>query len=175
MKTFYCLLFIFMFTACALAQTKRKPEPIFNPTGSFSQLREALPLFPCDMGICSQGIDIEIRTTTFEVMRKGMLIWFPIPSGGSLIDAWNVSRIVGGDQANPEYKFNKIELNSLQIVFSTETVNGISYSFSGQFLKSGRYHKLPPKGTVLTGKITRIRNGKDDGTANIEFRWQPRD
>ena len=53
-----------------------------------------------------------------------------------------------------------ITLTLKELAFETETENGISYSFSGQFLRSGAFSKLPRRTPVLEGVLKKSVNGR---------------
>ena len=55
--------------------------------------------------------------------------------------------------------------------FTTMTVRGVFYTFSGKFLKGGVYGAgdLDDQTPVLEGTLTRFRDGKKVAAANLKF------
>ena len=161
MKITFCLVLILFCTIAALTQTKRKPEPKFNPTGYFILANEVPKLFPSAL-MKGGRIQIEIRTASFEVNSDlSITPYFSIPPEG-----------VFKDNEIGDYKFTEINLKGFQISFKTETIEDVSYTFSGRFLKGGKYYKTMPKGVVLKGQLARIRNGKMESQEDVGLTWE---
>ena len=61
----------------------------------------------------------------------------------------------------------------LGIEFTTETVGGISYRFSGKFARAD-FHDggVPPNEVVLSGTLTKLRDGKQVAAAKVAFAFE---
>jgi len=69
------------------------------------------------------------------------------------------------------YRFKILNVKRERFTFTTETIAGISYSFSGRFLKGGVYASeiLDDETPVLEGTLTKFRNGKQVAEAKLKF------
>ena len=68
-----------------------------------------------------------------------------------------------------DWKSNVMGLEKLS--FSTEEIKGISYRFSGRFLKSGVYEELKPSGIAVKGTLAKVVRGKVTYSEEINLRW----
>ena len=64
----------------------------------------------------------------------------------------------------------KMKLSELS--FTTKAVKTISYKFTGKFVKLGDFPKKPPKGTILEGKLTKLKGTKIVVEENVKFRYE---
>ena len=69
------------------------------------------------------------------------------------------------------YRYKTLTVQRDNFTFTTMTVRGIFYTFSGKFLKGGVYGagNLDDETPVLEGTLTRFRNGKKVAEANLKF------
>ena len=69
------------------------------------------------------------------------------------------------------YRFKTLSVKQERFTFTTMTVAGISYSFSGRFLKGGVYSSgiLDDETPVLEGTLTKFRAGKKVAEAKLKF------
>jgi len=69
------------------------------------------------------------------------------------------------------YRFKILNVKRERFTFTTETIAGISYSFSGRFLKGGVYASgiLDDETPVLEGTLTKFRDGKQVAEAKLKF------
>ena len=69
------------------------------------------------------------------------------------------------------YRYKTLTVKRDNFSFTTMTVRGIFYTFSGRFLKGGVYGAgdLDDETPVLEGTLTRFRNGKKVAEANLKF------
>ena len=69
------------------------------------------------------------------------------------------------------YRFKTLVVKRDNFTFTTMTVRGVSYSFSGKFLKGGVYGAgdLNDERPVLEGALTKFRGGKKVAEANLKF------
>ena len=65
----------------------------------------------------------------------------------------------------------KLKLSELS--FTTKAVKTISYKFTGKFVKLGDFPTKSPKGTVLEGKLTKLKGTKIVVEENVKFRYEP--
>ena len=72
---------------------------------------------------------------------------------------------------NTRYRFKTLIVKRDNFTFTTMMVRGISYSFSGRFLKGGVYGAgdLDDETPVLEGTLTKFRGGKKVAEANLKF------
>ncbi|HEU4932859.1 MAG TPA: hypothetical protein VFT48_12330 [Pyrinomonadaceae bacterium] len=71
----------------------------------------------------------------------------------------------------PRYRFKTLSVKQERFTFTTMTVAGVSYSFSGRFLKGGVYSSgiLDDETPVLEGTLTKFRAGKKVAEAKLKF------
>ena len=69
------------------------------------------------------------------------------------------------------YRFKTLSVKQERFTFTTMTVAGVSYSFSGRFLKGGIYSSgiLDDETPVLEGTLTKFRGGKKLAEAKLKF------
>jgi len=69
------------------------------------------------------------------------------------------------------YRYKTLTVKRDNFSFTTMTVRGIFYTFSGRFLKGGVFGAgdLDDETPVLEGTLTRFRNGKKVAEANLKF------
>lgn len=61
------------------------------------------------------------------------------------------------------------------LTFTTEAVGGVSYAFTGTFQRVGHFAADPPEydTVVLSGTLTKLRDGKSIATTPVDFSYQP--
>lgn len=69
------------------------------------------------------------------------------------------------------FRFRTLSTKPEELVFSTIVNGGISYSFSGKFLKTGVFATamLDDETPVLEGTLTKFKAGKKVAEANLKF------
>ncbi|HET6980126.1 MAG TPA: hypothetical protein VFI24_27585 [Pyrinomonadaceae bacterium] len=69
------------------------------------------------------------------------------------------------------YRFKILNVKRERFTFTTDTVAGVSYSFSGRFLKGGVFASgiLDDETPVLEGTLTKFRNGRKLAEAKLKF------
>jgi hypothetical protein len=69
------------------------------------------------------------------------------------------------------YRYKTLNVKRDNFTFTTMSVRGISYSFSGRFLKGGvfAHGDLDDETPVLEGTLTKFRDGKKVAEANLKF------
>ena len=69
------------------------------------------------------------------------------------------------------YRFKTLSVKRDNFTFTTMTLRGVSYSFAGKFLKGGVYASgiLDEETPVLEGTLTKFRDGKKVGEANLKL------
>ena len=69
------------------------------------------------------------------------------------------------------YRFKALSVKQERFTFTTMTVAGVSYSFSGRFLKGGVYSSgiLDDETPVLEGTLTKFRDGNKVAEAKLKF------
>lgn len=69
------------------------------------------------------------------------------------------------------YRFKTLSVKQERFTFTTMTVAGVSYSFSGRFLKGGVYSSgiLDDETPVLEGTLTKFRGGNKVAEAKLKF------
>jgi hypothetical protein len=69
------------------------------------------------------------------------------------------------------YRFKTLTVKRDNFTFTTIAVRGVSYSFSGKFLKGGVYAAgdLDDETPVLEGTLTKLRGEKKVAEANLKF------
>lgn len=128
-------------------------EPKFNPTGYYSFA-----------GRSPKGLEeIEwIDIDTAEI-KPDSYRWAAVPPSGFIRAGGRI------------YKMSRVLINDRAISFSTESINGNGYHFSGRFLRGGVYYdtldELPSQVVVLEGRLTKMRNGRKVVERNADFTW----
>jgi len=135
-------IFLLICLAAAPAVTQRKPSPArFDPDGSFWIHGDPPPEFS-DFG----SINLNAKKLRY------------LDSPGLLM-------------RSTRYRYKTLTVKRDNFTFTTMTVRGISYSFSGRFLKGGVYGAgdLDDETPVLEGTLTKFRGGKKVAEANLKF------
>lgn len=71
-----------------------------------------------------------------------------------------------------DFRLLKPALNGKSLTFSTTSVKGVSYKFSGQFTKLGNFPELRPDGEILlSGTLTKYRGKTKIASANVKFSY----
>ena len=76
--------------------------------------------------------------------------------------------------AGREFKMASVNLNGYELAFTTRPAAGISYQFSGQFLKRGIYSEIfdsESTEVVLKGRLTKTRRGRKVADSQVGFHW----
>lgn len=94
--------------------------------------------------------------------------------GGINLNAKRLRRLPSaGLQLNngTTYRFKTLNVKRDNFTFTTMSIRGVSYSFSGKFLKGGVYASgiLDDETPVLEGTLTKFRGGKKVAEANLKF------
>ena len=71
------------------------------------------------------------------------------------------------------YRFKTVTVKRDNFTFTTMTRGGVSYSFSGRFLKGGNFAAtwLGDETPVLEGTLTKFRDGKKLAEAKLKFSY----
>ena len=74
---------------------------------------------------------------------------------------------------NTLHRYKTLVVKPDNFTFTTIPVRGVSYGFSGKFLKGGVYGAgdLDEETPVLEGTLTRFRDGKKVAEANLKFTY----
>jgi hypothetical protein len=141
MKTFCGIILLLMIWIPALSQNKTAR---FDPDGSF-WLHDSTPA-PTEFSDFG-GINLNAKR-----LRR-------LPSAGL--------QLVNGTTLR--YKTLNVKRNNF--TFTTVALKGVSYSFSGRFLKGGVYSSgnLDDETPVLEGTLTKFRNGQKVAEAKLKF------
>jgi hypothetical protein len=72
-----------------------------------------------------------------------------------------------------DYKLVNPRLNGKNLTFTTTTVNGISYSFTGTFEKLDNFSANPPPSdeVILKGKLTKLLDGNMVIETDVNFTY----
>jgi hypothetical protein len=109
-----------------------------------------------------------------------------LPSDFSEIEHLSLATI--DDQGNPaplngfirpkrrsaqDYQLVNPKLNGKNLTFSTKTVNGVSYSFTGNFEKLDNFSANPPASdeVILKGKLTKLLDGNMVNETDVNFTY----
>lgn len=141
LKNFFAALLLLSLISAPAFSQKTKAEP-FDPDGSF-WLQGAPPNDFSDFG----GINLNAKRSRH------------LPQPG--LETNNGKR----------YRFKTLSVKQERFTFTTMTVAGVSYSFSGRFLKGGVYSSgiLDDETPVLEGTLTKFRAGKKVAEAKLKF------
>jgi len=71
------------------------------------------------------------------------------------------------------YRFKTLTVKRDNFTFTTATVGGVSYSFTGKFLKGGNFAAtwLGDESPVLEGTLTKFRAGKKLAESKLKFSY----
>ena len=141
-RTFFALLILISLVSSPTLAQKRVEQ--FDPDGSF-WIHESTPQPPefSDFG----GINLNAKK-----LRR-------LPSAGL--------QLINGTT----YRFKTLNVKQNNFTFTTVALKGVSYSFSGRFLKGGIYASgiLDDETPVLEGTLTKFRNGQKQAEAKLKF------
>ena len=133
-----------LFSLVTIPAFAQKKAARFDPDGSF-WLHESTPQPPdfSDFG----GINLNAKK-----LRR-------LPSAGL--------QLINGTT----YRFKTLNVKQHNFTFTTVALKGVSYSFSGRFLKGGVYSSgiLDDETPVLEGTLTKFRNGQKLAEAKLKF------
>jgi len=140
-KTFFAALLLLSLISTPALSQRNKTER-FDPDGSF-WLHGAAPDDFSDFG----GINLNSKRSRH------------LPQPG--LETNNGKR----------YRFKTLSVKRENFTFTTMTVAGVSYSFSGRFLKGGVYSSgiLDDETPVLEGTLTKFRGDKKVAEAKLKF------
>jgi hypothetical protein len=74
-----------------------------------------------------------------------------------------------------DFVINKRMMDEKNISFTTNSVGGISYQFTGAFTKLGNFPSYPPEGVVLQGTLTKFKGKAKLAAAKVKFTYSPGD
>jgi hypothetical protein len=76
-----------------------------------------------------------------------------------------------------DYTLVKPVLNGRNLTFTTAAVNGTHYTFTGSFVRLATFAADPPdpETPVLSGTLTKMREGKSVATTPVEFAYRAGD
>lgn len=134
---------LLLLVSCAPTVAQKKVER-FDPDGSF-WLHESTPP-PAEFSDFG-GINLNAKK-----LRR-------LPSAGL--------QLING----PSFRFKTLNVRQNNFTFTTVALKGVSYSFSGRFLKGGVYSSgiLDDETPVLEGTLTKFRNGQKLAKAKFKF------
>ena len=103
---------------------------------------------------------------TFSVMNKDYESDDPAEYG-------KVIAPKGSVQTDKEFRFSRISIGNGQIQFETESIRGISYSFTGRFIETRNFIHLEAGEVekVLEGRLIKKRKGKTIVERDVKFGW----
>lgn len=80
-------------------------------------------------------------------------------------------------QSAKDYKLVNPKLDGKNLTFSTVSVDGVSYSFTGAFEKLDNFPENPPPDdeVVLKGTLTKMRDGKAVAETKVNFTYSAGD
>ncbi len=73
-----------------------------------------------------------------------------------------------------DYKLVQPLLDGKQLTFTTTVVDGVHYQFSGAFELLGNFAENPPdyETAVLTGTLSKLRDGQQVAATPVRFRYE---
>jgi hypothetical protein len=131
-----------LFVLVPVSSTAQKGRERFDPNGTFWIIGDAPPEFS----------DFSAINLNARRVRR-------LPSSGLQL---NNGRL---------FRFTQLTVQRQKFTFTTTQVGGVSYSFSGRFLKGGVYSEtvLDDQSPVLEGVLTKFRVGKKTAEAKLKF------
>lgn len=100
-------------------------------------------------------VSLDIVTHDFDKMNDDGTAGVPIPPKGEL-------------RTKKQFRFSRIGINGKTIAFQTETVNGVSYRFTGSYRSRDSCETDGPT-PDLTGKLIKIKDGKWAASMKVGF------
>ena len=76
--------------------------------------------------------------------------------------------------AGVTHRFRTLNVTRAKFTFTTIPIKGISYSFTGRFLRGGVYAELDSDQwgkPILEGKLSKLKEGKRVAEANLKFSY----
>ena len=178
-----CALFALLAVGCSKAtdtatENANKSTATASPAAAAKSTEQ--PVRPADTNDKKAGADSQSDVTG---------AYFPsgtLPPDFSEIEQLSLATI--DDQGNPaplngfirpkrrsaqDYKLVNPQLNGKNLTFTTTTVNGVSYSFTGAFQKLGDFPSNPPSSDelILRGKLTKLLNGNTVTEGDVNFTY----
>lgn len=74
-----------------------------------------------------------------------------------------------------DFRLEPVRLEGQALSFATQEIDGVSYSFEGDFLVSGELPAQAPQGVVLRGRLRRLERGRPAGEMDARFLYTPGD
>jgi hypothetical protein len=73
-----------------------------------------------------------------------------------------------------DYLLVKPSLNGKTLTFTTTTVRGVHYTFTGAFPRLGNFPETPPsyEEVALSGTLTKLRDGQTIASTPVHFRYE---
>lgn len=123
------------------------PE-VFNPTGEYYLDLEKTPAAFLDIS------NLELETREYYEENGNYLDRLIVPRGSIFgKNSWKLTRLAVGGR---------------EIAFQTDTIDGVSYRFTGKF-GGGEYCETSEDAPELQGKLIKIKNGKWAAEMDAEF------
>lgn len=72
---------------------------------------------------------------------------------------------------NKKYEFERIEIKDGKIQFQTKIINGVNFSFIGEFLVKGNFYTLDENAEVVKGTLTKKLGDKTVVLHDVSFGW----
>lgn len=132
------------FTLVSMPSSAQKGRERFDPNGSFWILGDPPPEFS------------DFSAINLNARRARRL-----PNSGVQLNNGQL------------FRFTQLTVQRQKFTFTTTQVRGVSYSFSGRFLKGGVYSEtvLDDQSPVLEGVLTKFRLGKKTAEAKLKFSY----
>ena len=125
-------------------------EPLLDPTGAYFAMTE----LPAEFA--------ELEHLSLATIDDNAA---PAPLNGFLRPK---------DRNARDYALISPKLDGKSLTFTTAAVDGVHYEFNGAFEVVGNFAADPPsyETAVLTGTLTKLRNGKTIASTPVEFRYE---
>lgn len=130
--------------------TTAAPETPFDPTGAYF----AMDPLPADFA--------EIEHLSLATIDENAS---PAPLNGFLRPK---------DRNATDYTLVSPKIEGQELTFTTAAVNGVHYEFTGTFSMRGNFAAEPPSSdlAVLTGTLTKLRDGQTIATTPVRFHYE---
>ncbi|HJP93039.1 MAG TPA: hypothetical protein VJ875_13865 [Pyrinomonadaceae bacterium] len=159
--------------------SRKGAKPQRNVKSSFASLRLCVSTL-CLLAVISPSVLSQTKSARFDPDGSFWIVGTP-PTEFSDFSAINLNakklrRLPPtGLQTNngKTYRFKTFTVKRDNFTFTTVTVDGVSYSFAGKFLKGGNFAAtwLGDESPVLEGTLTKFRAGKKLAEAKLKFSY----
>ncbi|MEZ5346675.1 MAG: hypothetical protein R2681_14075 [Pyrinomonadaceae bacterium] len=142
---------------------------LFDPEGTYTVI-ETIPMefdqFQA-FTITNKRLDVDCDDQRFGefITPNGFINWgkSDIEMSGNFVDPVRSRNIPA--------EFDSLHIEKTKIQFKSQEIEGIQFTFTGNFLFKGNFYTLDPDAKVVEGTLARFINGKKTAETKVSFTW----